>query len=92
MTSMRQANEILLAAAESVIGLYKTECVRHDGPFRSVDDLELVTLSWVHWFNTNRLHSALHSRFGAAAAGRLHQPGQHIRTNAVNGIPDQVGT
>lgn len=47
------------AMAESVIGLYKTECVRHDGPFRTVDDLELATLSWVHWFNTDRLHSAL---------------------------------
>jgi putative transposase len=44
--------------AESVIGLYKTECVRRDGPFRTVDDLELATLSWVHWFNTNRLHSS----------------------------------
>jgi putative transposase len=47
------------ALAETVIGLYKTECVRHDGPFRSVDDLELATLSWVHWFNTNRLHSSI---------------------------------
>jgi putative transposase len=47
------------ALAESVIGLYKTECVRHDGPFRTVDDLELATLSWVHWFNTARLHSSL---------------------------------
>jgi len=47
------------AMAESIIGLYKTECVRRDGPFRTVDDLELATLSWVHWFNTNRLHSAL---------------------------------
>ena len=47
------------ALAESVIGLYKTECVRHDGPFRTIDDLELATLSWVHWFNTARLHSAL---------------------------------
>lgn len=47
------------AMAESVIGLYKTECVRPDGPFRSVDELELATLSWVHWFNTDRLHSAL---------------------------------
>lgn len=47
------------AMAESVIGLYKTECVRHDAPFRGVDDLELATLSSVHWFNTNRLHSAL---------------------------------
>ena len=45
--------------AESVNGLYKTECVRHDGPFRGVDDLELATLSWVHWYNAQRLHSAL---------------------------------
>lgn len=47
------------AMAESVIGLYKAECVRPDGPFRTVDDLELATLSWVHWFNHDRLHSAL---------------------------------
>jgi putative transposase len=47
------------ALAETVVGLYKTECVRHDGPFRGVDDLELATLSWVHWFNTNRLHSSI---------------------------------
>jgi putative transposase len=29
------------AMAESVIGLYKTKCGHHDGPFRTVDDLEL---------------------------------------------------
>jgi len=47
------------AMAESVIGLYKRECVRHDGPFRTVDELELATLDWVDWFNRDRLHSAL---------------------------------
>ena len=47
------------ALAETVVGLYKTECVRHDGPWRGVDDLELATLSWVHWFNTSRLHSRI---------------------------------
>ncbi len=47
------------AQAESLIGLYKAECVRHEGPWRGVDDLELATLSWVHWFNENRLHSSL---------------------------------
>ena len=47
------------AMAESVIGLYKTECVRLDGPFKTVDELELATLSWVHWYNQNRLHSAI---------------------------------
>jgi putative transposase len=45
--------------AESVNGLYKAECVRHEGPVRTVDDLELRTLTWVHWFNQTRLHSAL---------------------------------
>ena len=39
------------ALAESLIGLYKTECVRWEGPWRGVDDLELATLNWVHWFN-----------------------------------------
>jgi putative transposase len=24
-----------------------------------VDDLEYATLSWVHWFNHNRLHSSI---------------------------------
>ena len=47
------------ALAESVIGLYKRECVRHDGPFRTVDELELATLSWVDWFNHDRLHGEL---------------------------------
>lgn len=47
------------ALAESVIGLYKTECVRRDGPIRTVEDLELATSSWVHWFNTQRLHSKI---------------------------------
>ena len=47
------------AQAESLIGLYKLECVRRDGPWRGVDDLELATLSWVHWFNHQRLHSKI---------------------------------
>lgn len=47
------------AMAESVIDLYKRECVRHDGPFRTVDELELATLSWVDWWNRDRLHGEL---------------------------------
>lgn len=47
------------AMAESVIGLYKAECVRHEGPWRGVDDLELATLNWVWWFNEIRLHGQI---------------------------------
>lgn len=31
--------------AEKVVGLYKTECVKIDGPFKTVDEFELTTLS-----------------------------------------------
>jgi putative transposase len=47
------------ALAESLIGLYKAELVRPEGPWRGVDELELATLNWVHWFNEVRLHSSL---------------------------------
>jgi Integrase core domain len=47
------------ALAETTNGLYKSECVY--GPdtdgWDDVDQLELATLSWVHWFNEQRLHS-----------------------------------
>ena len=47
------------ALAESVIGLYKSELIFNRGPWRTVEDVELATLSWVHWWNTTRLHSAI---------------------------------
>jgi putative transposase len=49
------------ALAEAVNGLYKTELIRgpDQGPWKSVDDVELATLGWVSWFNTTRLHSTL---------------------------------
>jgi putative transposase len=47
------------ALAESVIGLYKSELIFSRGPWRSVEDIELATLAWAHWWNTTRLHSAI---------------------------------
>ena len=43
------------ALAESVIGLYKTELIRKRGPWKSIEDVELETLSWVWWYNHERL-------------------------------------
>jgi putative transposase len=47
------------ALAETVNGLYKTELIRgpDQGPWKTVDQVELATLGWVHWYNTERLHS-----------------------------------
>jgi transposase InsO family protein len=43
------------AMAESVIGLFKTEVIRHAGPWCGLDDVEYATLEWVSWFITCRL-------------------------------------
>jgi len=43
------------ALAESIIGLYKTEVIRHSGPWRSMEHVEFETLKWVDWFNNRRL-------------------------------------
>ena len=48
------------ALAETTNGPYKTECVYGPDaprPWDDVDQLELETLAWVHWFNHDRLHS-----------------------------------
>jgi transposase InsO family protein len=47
------------ALAETINGLYKTECVSQDGPFATLTDVLDATLDWVHWWNTQRLHEYL---------------------------------
>lgn len=51
------------ALMESIIGLYKTECIEttifHDTPFRTIGDVEYATLGWVDWYNNERVHSSL---------------------------------
>ena len=41
------------------LAIEQAEGGRRDGPWKGPDDLERATLSWVHWFNTARLHSSL---------------------------------
>jgi transposase InsO family protein len=43
------------ALAETIIGLYKTEVIGGRGPWRTVEDVEYATLTWVDWFNHRRL-------------------------------------
>lgn len=53
------------ALAETVNGYYKAELIRgptRTGPWTSVENVELATLSWVHWHNTARLHGYLGDR------------------------------
>jgi putative transposase len=70
------------AMAESVMGLYKTELVRRNGPWRGLDDLEFATLEWVDWFNNRRLHGAIG-----------YVPPAEYEANCYSSrIPDMAGT
>lgn len=69
------------ALAESTNSLYKSELIRgpDQGPWRTIEDVELATLGWVHWFNNDRIHSYLNDtspdEFEAAyAASQTDQP------------------
>lgn len=53
------------ALAETVNGYYKAELIRgpaRQQPWKTVADVELATLGWVHWHNTARLHGYLDDR------------------------------
>jgi putative transposase len=51
------------ALMETINGLYKAECIRttvfHDGPYKTIADVEYATAGWVDWYNNRRLHSTL---------------------------------
>jgi transposase InsO family protein len=48
---------------ESIIGLFKTECIAttvfHDGPYKTLADIEYAVAGWVDWYNHRRLHGTL---------------------------------
>lgn len=51
------------ALMETINGLYKAECIRttvfHEGPYKTIADVEYATAGWVDWYNNRRLHSTL---------------------------------
>ncbi len=50
------------ALAETVNGYYKAALIRgpaRTGPWKTIEEVELATLGWVHWHNTQRLHGYL---------------------------------
>ncbi len=42
------------ALAETIIGLYETEIIRHRGPWPHLDAVEFATLEGVDWYNHRR--------------------------------------
>ena len=72
------------ALAEATNALYKTELIRgpDQGPWKTIEDVELATLGWVHWFNTTRVHGYLNDlapdEFEAAFYAALNPDQQQV--------------
>jgi putative transposase len=68
------------ALAETVNGLYKAELINRQGPWRTLEQVELATARWVDFWNTRRLHSACGdvppAEFEAAYHSRLQVTGE----------------
>ena len=47
------------ALMESTIGLFKTELIDRQRSWTGRIEVEREPATWVHWFNTERLHSAI---------------------------------
>ena len=44
------------ALAETVVGLYKTELINPNKPWKTAEEVEIATLHYVDWFNNTRLY------------------------------------
>ncbi|MGW3691786.1 integrase core domain-containing protein, partial [Streptomyces sp. NPDC005125] len=47
------------ALMESTIGLYKTELIKPQRPWKALSDVELATAEYVDWYNHRRLHGEI---------------------------------
>jgi len=61
------------ALAETINGLYKTEVIRQQGPWRCIDAVEFATLNWVDWFNNRRLLEPIGNMPPAEKENRYYQ-------------------
>jgi len=72
------------ALAETVIGLFKTEVIHKDSPWRGLEEVEYATLEWVSWFNTQRLLEPLGYLPPAEYEEQFHQ--SHLAHSGAEGL------
>ncbi len=83
------------ALDETIIGLFNSEEIHRNDPWRSVEAVEFATLTWVAWYSTVRLMEPLGYLSPAAfvaqfAARPLQNWPKWDSTNRGSGIPGTV--
>jgi hypothetical protein len=84
------------ALAETINGLYKTELIKHRGPWRTVEQVEFATAEWVDWFQPPKALRVLRGHPASRIGGRLLHSnpappsGRELR-NKVTGLAMRTG-
>ena len=77
------------ALMESIIGLFKTEAIAttvfHDGPYRTLADVEYATAGWVDWSTTDGSTRALETSHPPSTSKPTTLPSTESRTPHRNG-------
>lgn len=63
------------AMAESLIGLFKTKVINERSSWKTFEEVEYATLTWIDWYNKERLHGAL-GYVPPVEFGRVHDEGK----------------
>jgi hypothetical protein len=75
---------------ESINGLYKAECIRttvfHDGPYRTIRDVEFATAGWVDWYNTRGFTRASATSHPPSSSKPTTRPSTESRNPHRSGI------
>ncbi len=79
-----------------MIGLFKTEVIHLQGPWRSLAAVEVATMNWVDWYNNRRLLGSI-GNIPPAEAEASHyaalepRPWRHRNSNKLaSGKPSEV--
>ncbi|WP_216854829.1 integrase core domain-containing protein, partial [Streptomyces pacificus] len=54
-----QSTDHANALMESTIGLFKTELIKPQRPWKTLSQVELATAEWVDWYCHRRLHGEI---------------------------------
>ena len=63
---------------EAGIGLFKTEVIRRQGPWKGMEAVEFAPLEWVDWFNNRRLLEPIGNVPSAEAEDRFFADNQGL--------------
>jgi hypothetical protein len=89
------------AMAESLNGIYKTECIRCEGAWVNAAGIELASSSWISYHNSSGLHSSIGYRspieyekanYAGELAGPDHTPAMTATRPTTSGTTSVTST